>query len=45
MVKRVQIRLDDSEHQELKEVKKNHGMTWKGVLLSGADAISEREYK
>jgi len=45
MTKRVQIRLDDNEYQELKEIKNNHGMTWKGVLLSGADTISESWYK
>lgn len=45
MVKRVQIRLDETEHEELKDIKNKHGMTWKGILISGADKVTNGEYK
>lgn len=45
MAKRVQIRLNEDEHEELKEIKNNHGMTWKGILISGANNVTEGDYK
>lgn len=27
---------DDEQYEELKRIKKKHGLTWKGLLLQGA---------
>lgn len=32
---------DDEQHERLKELKKHHGLTWKGLLLEGEKRVRE----
>ncbi|AFZ73400.1 hypothetical protein [Natronobacterium gregoryi] len=39
---RVYVEMDNEEqYEQLKELKKKHGVTWKGMLLQGAKRLEE----
>lgn len=37
----VRHKLDDDQHKELSKLKDRLGLTWKGLLLAGAEALAE----
>jgi hypothetical protein len=45
MGKRVQFELEESEYEELCDIKDSYGLTWKGMVVRGANDISGGEYK
>ncbi|ELZ38772.1 hypothetical protein C471_09385 [Halorubrum saccharovorum DSM 1137] len=34
---------DDEQYERLKELKKHHGLTWKGLLLEGEKRVLEQK--
>ena len=39
MVKNIHVVVDDDVHERLKRIKKEHGLTWEGMLLHAADDL------
>jgi len=44
MGKRIQFKIEDSEYKELKEIKDDYGLTWKGMVVRGANDITDGDY-
>lgn len=34
---------DDEQYEEVKRIKKKHGLTWKGLLLQGARRMEDED--
>jgi len=45
MGKRVQFKLQQSEYEELNNIKDEYGMTWRGLVIKGARELTDGEYK
>lgn len=43
MSKEIRFTVDDDQFERLDELKKRHGLTWKGLLLRGADLIESND--
>lgn len=39
MAKNIHLVVDDDEHERLKRIKNDHGLTWKGMLLHAAEDL------
>lgn len=44
MGKRIQFEVSDSEYEELKDIKDEYGLTWKGMVVSGANNLTGGDY-
>lgn len=44
MGKRIQFEVDQSEYEDLEEIKDKYGMTWKGMVVTAANELTGGEY-
>jgi hypothetical protein len=42
-VKEIPFEIEDEQYERLRELKKHHGLTWKGVLLQGGKRLDSGE--
>lgn len=43
MVRTLNVTLDDSDFEQIKDVKEDLGLTWQEFVLQATDALQERE--
>jgi len=44
MVREIRLELDEDQHEQLSQIKERRGLTWKGLMLNGAEAVEDTNF-